>query len=80
MCQPLTESTGREEYGRSVERRPCMSSLMTPEDLKGAEPLAERLRGQWRDERRQEVKSCLLFLLLGLVLLSPAIIYLLFIR
>jgi hypothetical protein len=23
MCQPLTESTGREEYEQFVERRPC---------------------------------------------------------
>jgi hypothetical protein len=29
MARPLTRSTGREEYGRSVERSPCFRVQMT---------------------------------------------------
>ena len=32
MAQPLTKSTGREEYGRSVERSPCHRTMKQPAD------------------------------------------------
>jgi hypothetical protein len=39
MCQPLTKSTGREEYGRSVERRPWFffSPIEGPNTLENEE-------------------------------------------
>ena len=60
MAQPLTKSTGREEYGRSVERRPCQSwrsSSMAPNGRSAALLTARLVARPTAARRRRHAKK-----------------------
>ena len=60
----MTKSTAREEYGRSVERRPCLAdglAILVRDDLKGSRILAlDAANGslKWEKERQSSISYC----------------------